>query len=269
MLRDLIHLNILVLRPSFSPALVQLLLFFSFSCLYHLLKKNHGAPLRAGPLSSARLFVLVLQCSPVHAYISRELMSRFFRIRAHANVCTCWHATATQTGVKVWSAPWLFCWVFFFFLGHYCVLDSKAPPFPCPWCLSGLKAALTRAPAGYRRGRTEGEKGSGRGSRRSTALETTRWGGNIQQGVKCRKRRSKGEGVREGKSVNKTGRAVLSGAQVKWVCTGQRNPGKYQPSVSLPPPMGPITVCCSFLHSPCVKVLQYAEFTHASNNNLL
>lgn len=35
-----------------------------------------------------------------------------------------------------------------------------------------------------------------------------------QQGARCRKRRDEDEGVREGKSVNKTERAVMSGAQV-------------------------------------------------------
>lgn len=105
----LIHLNILVLRPFFSPALLWLLLFFHFPSLSSSQEKQ-GAAARAGPLSSACLFVLVLLCSPVQAYISRQLMSRFFHIRAHANISTCWHATAAQTRVKVWSGLWLFCW---------------------------------------------------------------------------------------------------------------------------------------------------------------
>lgn len=81
--------------------------------------------------------------------------------------------------MNVCAGLWVFCSVCFvlFFL-YYCVLDSEAPPFPRLRCLSGLSAALTRAPAGDQRGGTEGEKGAGRGSQRAGTLETTRRGGN-------------------------------------------------------------------------------------------
>lgn len=126
----------------------------------------------------------------------------------------------------------------FFSFRYYCVLDSEEPPFPCPWCLSGLQAALTRAPAGYRGGGTEG---AGRGSQRASDA------GNNQaewKRTRCRERRDENEGVKGGKSVciNKIERAAMWGKQVGEHIWGQRNPGKYQPSVSLPPPIGPITL---------------------------
>lgn len=90
----LIYLNILVLRPSFFLPLLCCSVSFSAFIIF---SGKHGAAARAGPLSSARLFVLVLLCSRVQAYISRQHMSSFFHIQAHANTHMCWHAITALT----------------------------------------------------------------------------------------------------------------------------------------------------------------------------
>lgn len=196
-------------RPKASPSPAAAL-SSPFSLFSSSSQRKQGAAARAGPLSSARLFVLVLLCSPAQPYVRPQLVSRFFHIRAHANISSCWRATAGES--VLWSLGDLLCSFFFFSDTIACSIARRRRRFLASGACLGLSAGGS-------------DKGTSWGPKRRDAGREGSWErkpggrntGNNKAGWKRhskRARREENEGARDGKSVNKTKRAALSGAPV-------------------------------------------------------
>lgn len=112
------------------------------------------------------LFVLVLLCftAGLHKTTVHE------QLPPHTNTHTCWHADITSVSRCSYTEckkkkSFFICFLGGRFAVECWVCDSKASPFPCPWCLSGLGDSDKGNRWGLKRrwgGQTE--MGSGRGS---------------------------------------------------------------------------------------------------------